>query len=56
MLVRSPTQGMLFPRFRDILKVSSRLIAEVAEEMVREGLGKEPEDFTGECTLSVRRP
>ena len=36
--------GLLFPRFASILDVSAKLIADVAEFMVREGLGTEPED------------
>ena len=38
-------RGLLFPRFSNIQGVSASLTAEVAEGMVRSGLGTKPEDF-----------
>ena len=38
-------RGLLFPRFSNIQAVSASLTAEVAEGMVRSGLGTKPEDF-----------
>lgn len=38
-------RGLLFPRFSRIQAVSASLTAEVAQGMVRSGLGTQPEDF-----------
>jgi len=47
-------QGLLFPRFRDILKISAKIIAACAAFIVAEGLGTAPADFSGDWEAYAR--